>query len=73
VVDFSDFEQRPSDRLVRTLDYVGLLIYRGREAVAAGQRLSARELEHFYREYRGLGRLIEVSERDLPPDWAGFA
>jgi uncharacterized protein (DUF2236 family) len=119
VVDFSDFEQRPWERLVRTLDYVGLLIYGGRDAVAAGQRLRALhrrfrglredgsrysalepkayawvhatvlntyvvghahfgrrlsewELERFYSEYRGLGRLIGVRDGDLPPHWQGF-
>jgi uncharacterized protein (DUF2236 family) len=119
VHDFSDFEQRPWDRLLRTLDYVNLLVYGGPEAVPAGRRLrelhkgfrgvredgarySALEpeayawvhatlidtyvaghaqfgrpmrrdqIERFYSEYRGLGRLIGVRERDLPPDWAGF-
>jgi uncharacterized protein (DUF2236 family) len=119
VVDFSDFEQRPWDRLLRTLDYVGMLIYGGREAAVTGRRLrtlhrrfkglrddgdhysalepkayawvhatvlhtyvvghkhfgrrlAGPELERFYREYRGLGRLIGVRERDLPPDWSGF-
>ncbi len=37
-----------------------------------GKQLSPRELERFYAEYRGLGRLIGVRERDLPPTWAGF-
>jgi len=30
------------------------------------------ETDRFYREYRGLGRLIGVRERDLPPTWARF-
>jgi uncharacterized protein (DUF2236 family) len=30
------------------------------------------EMERFYREYRGLGRLIGVREAMLPEDWAGF-
>jgi uncharacterized protein (DUF2236 family) len=119
VVDHSDFEQRPWERLIRTLDYVNVLIYGGREAAAAGRRLRTlhrhfkgvrehggrysalepeafawvhatvlntyvvgnrhfghrlkrAELEQFYREYRGLGRLIGVRERDLPASWAGF-
>lgn len=119
VRDYSDFERRPWDRLLATIDYVSLLVYGGREAVAAGRRLRAlhkgfrgvradgtryhalepeayawvhatlidtyvrghahfgtpmrrRELERFYSEYRGLGRLIGVRERDLPPTWAGF-
>jgi uncharacterized protein (DUF2236 family) len=119
VRDFSDFERRPWNRLMRTLDYVTLLVYGGHDAVAAGRRLRAMhkafrgaradgqpyyalephayawvhatliesyvaghahfgtpmqrdELERFYREYRGLGRLVGVRERDLPPDWDGF-
>lgn len=119
VSDYSDFERRPWGRLLRTLDYVSLLVYGGAEAVAAGRRLrtlhrsfrgrrkdgsqySALEpkayawvhatlidsyiaghahfgspmrdddVERFYREYRGLGRLIGVREGDLPADWVGF-
>ena len=34
--------------------------------------LARREIERFYSEYRGLGRLIGVRERDLPPTWNGF-
>lgn len=37
-----------------------------------GAGLRADEVRAFYREYRGLGRLIGVRERDLPPDWNGF-
>lgn len=37
-----------------------------------GSPMSAAEIEQFYREYRGLGRLIGVRERDLPPTWSGF-
>jgi uncharacterized protein (DUF2236 family) len=119
VRDFSDFARDPWNRLLRTVDYVCLLVYGGSEAVAVGRRLRAlhgrfrgvredglrysalepaayawvhatllhtyvatqahfatplrrEELERFYREYRGLGRLIGVRERDLPPDWDGF-
>jgi uncharacterized protein (DUF2236 family) len=119
VSDFSDFERRPMERLLRTADYLNLLVYGGRDAVTAGRRLralhhgfrgvrkdgerysalepdayawvhatliagfvdghahfgrpmSGEQLERFYREYRGLGRLIGVRERDLPNDWAGF-
>lgn len=119
VRDYSDFERRPWDRLLRTLDYVCLLVYGGPEAVATGRRLralhrrfrglsatgqrysalepgayawvhatllqtyivaqarfatplSSGETERFYSEYRGLGRLIGVRDRDLPPDWRGF-
>jgi uncharacterized protein (DUF2236 family) len=119
VTDHSDFEHRPWDRLLRTMDYVSLLVYGGRDAIAAGQRLrrlhrrfkgtktdgtsysalepqayawvhatliatyvhahahfgtpmSERDTARFYAEYRGLGRLIGVRERDLPENWAGF-
>jgi uncharacterized protein (DUF2236 family) len=119
VSDFSEFERRPWERLVSTLDYVTLLVYGGPDAIGAGRRLRERhrafrgvradgarysalepeayawvhatliesyvvgharfgaplspgEHERFYREYRGLGRLIGVRERDLPPDWSGF-
>lgn len=119
VSDYSDFEQRPWDRLLRTIDYVSLLVYGGRDAVPAGRRLRdlhkrfqgvredgeryhalepdayawvhatlidtyvaghahfgrpmrRDEVERFYREYRGLGRLIGVRERDLPESWTEF-
>jgi uncharacterized protein (DUF2236 family) len=119
VRDYSDFERRPWNRLLRTIDYVTLLVYGGADAAPAGRRLrelhrrfrgvradGARysalepdayawvhatlietyvagharfgspmrgaELESFYREYRRLGRLIGVRERDLPETWSGF-
>jgi uncharacterized protein (DUF2236 family) len=119
VSDYSDFERRPWDRLMSTIDYVSLLVYGGREAIPAGRRLReihkefkgtrddgeryhalepeayawvhatlidtyvvghaafgrpmrADQIERFYSEYRGLGRLIGVRERDLPPTWPAF-
>jgi uncharacterized protein (DUF2236 family) len=119
VRDYSDFDKRPWDRLLRTLDYVNLLVYGGQAAVLTGRRLrtlhkgfrgvsergeryyalepkayawvhatlietyvagqqhfgkpmTREQIERFYREYRGLGRLIGVRERDLPADWDGF-
>lgn len=119
VTDFSEFDREPWKRLVRTADYVNLLVYGGREALVAGRRvralhqrfrgtredgarysalephayawvhatlldtyvrahahlgtpMSADETDRFYREYRGLGRLIGVREDDLPADWHGF-
>ena len=119
VAEHSDFERRPWDRLLRTMDYVSMLVYGGRDAVAAGRRLrdlhkrfkgtkpdgtrysaleptayawvhatliatyvhasarfgppmSREETSRFYDEYRGLGRLIGVRERDLPPTWPDF-
>jgi uncharacterized protein (DUF2236 family) len=119
VSDYSDFERRPWTRLLRTIDYVTLLVYGGPDAVPAGRRLRElhqrfkgvradgrryhalepdayawvhatlietyvgghahfgspmrrAELESFYGEYRRLGRLIGVRERDLPDTWGGF-
>lgn len=119
VGDFSEFERRPWDRLLRTVDYVSVVVYGGREAAASGRRLRAyhrrfhgtrgdgsrysalepaayawvhatlvdtyvranarlirplepNEIERFYREYRGLGRLIGIRDRDLPPSWPAF-
>ncbi|MBV9914981.1 MAG: DUF2236 domain-containing protein [Solirubrobacterales bacterium] len=119
VSDHSNFEQRPWDRLVRSIDWLTLLVYGGPEAAAAGRklralhkrfrgtredgtvysaldreayawvhatllesyvaghaqfgrRMSRAQLERFYGEYRGLGRLAGVRERDLPGDWRAF-
>jgi uncharacterized protein (DUF2236 family) len=119
VTDHSDFEHRPWDRLLRTMDYVSLLVYGGREAAVAGRHLrdlhkrfkgtkpdgtrysaleprayawvhatliatyvhgtgrfgtplTTADTHRFYAEYRGLGRLIGVRERDLPPTWPQF-
>lgn len=119
VTDHSDFEDRPWDRLMRTMDYVSLLVYGGSEAIQTGRRLrdlhrhfkgttpdgahysaleptayawvhatliatyvhaharfgtplSTEDTHRFYAEYRGLGRLIGVRERDLPDTWPQF-
>jgi uncharacterized protein (DUF2236 family) len=119
VRDHSDFERQPWERLLRTIDYVTVLVYGGHEAARAGRQLRELhrrfkgvredgerysalepkayawvhatliegyvsghaqfgrplcpdELERFYGEYRRLGRLIGVRERDLPPSWEGF-
>jgi uncharacterized protein (DUF2236 family) len=119
VNDYSDFERRPWDRLMKTIDYVSLLVYGGQDAIPAGRRLrelhkhfkgvradgepytalepeayawvhatllqtyvaghahfgrpmTPGEIERFYVEYRGLGRLIGVRERDLPDTWSEF-
>jgi uncharacterized protein (DUF2236 family) len=37
-----------------------------------GRPMSDAQLERFYREYIGLGRLVGVRKGDLPEDWAGF-
>jgi uncharacterized protein (DUF2236 family) len=119
VRDYSDFENRPWNRLLGTIDYVSLLVYGGRDAVPAGRQLRELhgrfqgtredgqpyhalepdayawvhatlidtyvkghasfgtpmrpdEIERFYAEYRGLGRLIGVREGDLPSAWPAF-
>jgi uncharacterized protein (DUF2236 family) len=41
VRDYSDFEERPWDRLLHTLDYVTLLVYGGGDAIPAGRQLRA--------------------------------
>jgi uncharacterized protein (DUF2236 family) len=120
VLEHSDFEHDPWGRLLRTLDYVNLLVY-GTPAQAAetarrvremhkrikgtrpdgeryhalepeayawvhatlaevivaaharfGRRMDRGEIEEFWREWRDLGRLLGIRERDLPPTWAGF-
>jgi len=119
VRDYSDFERRPWNRLFGTLDYLLVLQYGGRDAVAMGQRLrelhkgfrgvkpdgeryyalepnayawvhatlldayisahaqfgrpmSREQIERFYREYVGLGRLVGVREGDVPRDCWSF-
>jgi uncharacterized protein (DUF2236 family) len=119
VRDYSDFAERPLERLLRTIDYLVLLQYGGREALAVGRRLrelhkrfrgvrsdgapyfalergaytwvhatlletyvrahqcfgrpmTRAEVQRFYREYVGLGRLVGVREGDLPETWEGF-
>ncbi|MET8846680.1 oxygenase MpaB family protein [Amycolatopsis sp. NPDC004625] len=37
-----------------------------------GVRMSDVELEEYYAQMCGIGRLLGVRERDLPPDWAAF-
>jgi uncharacterized protein (DUF2236 family) len=39
VRDHSDFAERPWDRLLRTVDYLNLIVYAGQEAAAVGRRL----------------------------------
>lgn len=119
VRDYSDFAQRPLERLLRTIDYLVLLQYGGQEAAAVGRRLrelhkrfrgargdgqpyfalergaytwvhatlletyvrahqhfgrpmTPAQVQRFYREYVGLGRLVGVREGDLPESWEGF-
>jgi uncharacterized protein (DUF2236 family) len=37
-----------------------------------GRPMRREQVERFYGEWRGLGRLLGVRERDLPETWAGF-
>jgi uncharacterized protein (DUF2236 family) len=37
-----------------------------------GRRLHPADIEQLYREWRALGRLIGIRDRDLPADWEGF-
>jgi uncharacterized protein (DUF2236 family) len=60
VRDYSNFAERPWDRLLRTLDYVSLLVYGGEQAVAAGQRLRA--LHKGFRGVREDGRPYHALE-----------
>jgi uncharacterized protein (DUF2236 family) len=60
VSDYSDFERRPWNRLLRTIDYVSLLVYGGREAVPAGRRL--RELHKGFKGVRADGTRYNALE-----------
>jgi uncharacterized protein (DUF2236 family) len=60
VQDFSDFEARPWQRLLGSLDYVTLLIYGGPQAVGAGRRL--REMHRRFRGVRPDGRPYSALE-----------
>ena len=62
VRDYSDFEHRPWDRLMKTIDYVSLLVYGGRDAVAAGRRL--REMHKAFRGTREDGESYTALEPD---------
>src|SRR3954471_7504141 len=120
VRDHSNFAEDPWGRLLRTLDFVNLVIYGGPDAAArTGRRLremhkhikgvdpdgrryhalepeayawvhatlaetivrahrrfgvpmSPTETEIFWREWRGVGRLLGIRERDLPLEWHAF-
>ncbi len=37
-----------------------------------GRPMPRPTIERFWREWRGLGRLLGIRERDMPADWAGF-
>src|SRR5947209_16044529 len=62
VRDYSDFERRPWNRLLRTIDYVTLLVYGGDRAPDAGRRL--RELHKRFRGTREDGRRYHALEPD---------
>jgi uncharacterized protein (DUF2236 family) len=62
VRDYSDFDRRPWNRLLRTIDYVTLLVYGGDEAAPAGRRL--REMHKRFRGVREDGRRYHALEPD---------
>ncbi len=62
VRDYSDFENRPWNRLMGTIDYVSLLVYGGRDAVPAGRRL--RELHQEFKGVREDGQSYHALEPD---------
>ncbi len=66
VRDYSDFEQRPWNRLMRTIDYVTVLVYGGADAVAMGRRL--RDLHKGFQGVRedGTARTTRSSPRRTP-------
>ena len=120
VVEYSDFRSDPWGRLMRTMDYVSILVYGGPELAAktarrvrefhkdikgtrpdgvryhalepeayawvqatlaeaafAGHERFGRPLTYaqkvaFWREWRGLSRLVGVRERDLPATYDEF-
>lgn len=60
VRDFSDFDERPFERLLRTTDYLLVLQYGRREAAAEGRRLRA--LHSRFRGIRADGRPYHALE-----------
>ncbi len=120
VREHSNFERDPWGRLLRTLDFVNLLVYGGPERarltgcairrmhqqikgvapdgrryhalepeayawvhgtlaeviVAAharfGRPMRPDQLDRFWVEWKGLGRMLGVRDRDLPDDWDAF-
>lgn len=62
VRDYSDFERRPWHRLLRTIDYVTLLVYGGPQAIAGGRCL--RELHKRFTGVREDGERYHALEPD---------
>src|SRR5436305_14282466 len=60
VRDYSDFDRRPWNRLLRTIDYVTVLVYGGAAAASAGRHL--RELHKRFRGVREDGRPYHALE-----------
>jgi uncharacterized protein (DUF2236 family) len=120
VREHSNFKEEPWDRLLRTVDYVNLIVYGGPQTAARtgralreghkrikgvdpqgrryhslepeafawvhatlayavvaahkrfGRPMDRHEVEQYWREWKRLGRLLGIRERELPEDWAGF-
>jgi uncharacterized protein (DUF2236 family) len=120
VSQFSDYQSNPFGRLLRSIDYLMLMVFGGPDAAAktartlremhkgingttadgrpyhalepeawawvhatlgdaalAGIEHFARRLDdsqraQFYSEWRTMGRLLNVGERELPADWSGY-
>ena len=120
VSQFSDYQRDPLGRLLRSIDYLMLMVFGGPDAAvrtartlrlmhrrikgtaADGHRYHALEPEawawvhatlgdaalagtqhfarplapaeraQFYSEWRAMGRLLGIGERDLPGDWRGY-
>jgi len=120
VSQFSDYQSDPLGRLLRSIDYLTLMVFGGPDAAvrtarslrrmhrrfkgtaADGRRYHAMEPEawawvhatlgdaalagtqhfarplvpaeraQFYSEWRAMGRLLGIGERDLPVDWRGY-
>ncbi len=62
VHDYSDFERRPFNRLFRTIDYLLILQYGGRDAAAMGHRL--RDLHKQFKGVKPNGERYHALEPD---------
>jgi uncharacterized protein (DUF2236 family) len=67
VSEHSEFQRDPWGRLLRTLAE-GIVAAHER----FGRPFTAAQREQLWAEWRALGRLLGIRERDLPGDWRGF-